>query len=234
LIQFGVVFRHRPCYWFVARRLSMKGILRLAVLVGSIGLAGSPSAVAVPFTIDFESQALTSGLTSLVLTSGGVTATLTRSSGATFGITGQAGRPAGFGSRTLEPFSNVTFPAGDSFILTFNVPINLLSIQFGDYGPSDNDTPVGLGAFSGPDGLGVNVANDTEVWLGSNSFPDFRTLSVSSPFTFQSVKFSSAGPFPNSLFWDNIEGDAVPEPGTLVLLGTGITGLAMRRRRRTS
>ncbi len=45
---------------------------------------------------------------------------------------------------------------------------------------------------------------------------------------------SNAGPpNPFSLVAEGIDNTAVPEPGTLILLGSGLTGLVMRRRRRT-
>ncbi len=199
----------------------------------------SGSAYAVPFAFDFESVPATGlnagAYTSLSMTSGNLTATLKRSSGTAFDIVdnttlGQTGKPVVWGAHSLSPFFNIGV-SGDAWIMTFSSPVLALSIQMGDYG-QDADSPVGLGAFSGPNATGVNVGNFTTGWGASSSFPTFRTLTVSSPYGFQSIQFGSGGSFPNSVFWDNIQGQAVPEPGTLLLVGSGITALALRRRRK--
>jgi hypothetical protein len=191
----------------------------------------------VPFSFDFESvPATTSGaLTSLTLTSGSFSGTLTRSGSAAFDVVanigGQAGKPAGWGTRSLSPF--FTLP-GDSWVLTFSAPVLSLSMEFGDYIPSDNDSPVTLVAYSGLNATGFIIDSNAALWTSSSRFPGFGSLSVAGPaIPFQSVVFSSSGPAPNSLFWDNLAGEAVPEPGTLVLIGSGLTALALRRRRRS-
>ena len=46
------------------------------------------------------------------------------------------------------------------------------------------------------------------------------------------LSFSNNGGDNIGILIDNVRIDAVPEPGTLLLIGSGLTGLALRRRRR--
>ena len=46
------------------------------------------------------------------------------------------------------------------------------------------------------------------------------------------LSFSNGGGDNIGILIDNVSIDAVPEPGTLLLIGSGLTGLALRRRRR--
>ena len=46
------------------------------------------------------------------------------------------------------------------------------------------------------------------------------------------LSFSNGGGDNIGILIDNVSIEAVPEPGTLLLIGTGLTGLALRRRRR--
>ena len=140
----------------------------------------------------------------------------------------QSDKPPGWGSKSLDPF--FTLPSGDFWVGTLSRIVSAVSLEFGDYGPSDTDSPVFLKAWSGPGGTGSLLDSDTGTWDGTDSFPDFGSLSVSGG-GIQRITFGSlaSGEFPNSLFWDNI---SVPEPASLLLLGAGLAALAWRRMRR--
>jgi hypothetical protein len=206
---------------------------RFAFLVPVLLAASVGSAQAASFT--FETTPLGT-YTSLVVSDSGQTMTLTRTSGNVFAVANTNGHPAGWGSVTVQNFVDQTFPAGDAYNANFSVPLNHFSIQFGDFGPSDDDSPVVLMAFSGLNGTGTFLGSTSVPWLGSDSFPNFGVLSFSSASQIRSVRFFGSGSqFHNSLFWDNIttrdDFGEVPEPATLVLLGSGLLGAAAARRR---
>lgn len=218
----------------------MQSRLRLtaALLIALIGCI--PAAVEA-ITFDFESETATSApptgaYTSLAMTEGGLTLTLSRSTGAAFDVVlnvlslvdDQSGKPPGWATKSLDPF--FTLPAGNFWIGTFSILVGEVKVQYGDYGPSDTDSPVFLKAWSGPGGTGSLLDSDTGTWAGIDSFPDYGSLVVFGS-GIQSITFGSlaSGDFPNSLFWDNI---SVPEPASLLLLGAGFAALASRRMRR--
>lgn len=216
----------------------MKRAVILVALISLISGAVGKAAV----TFDFEGVTSTAlpragAYTLLVMTQDGVTATLIRTSGAAFDIVWnmdtQAGKPLSWGGKSLDPF--VAQPAGDAFLVDFSLPVLAFSTEFGDYGPSDDDSPVTLAAYSGPSGTGSLVGTDSAAWDANAGFPGFGSLSISSGLPFRSVLFTSAGRYANSLFWDNLTVVPVsssPTPGALVLGGIGLGLLGWLRARR--
>lgn len=192
---------------------------------------------------DFESLTPTSlprngAHTLLPMTQGGLTVTLSRTTGTAFDVvanTGsQAGKPAAWGSNSLDPF--FALPGADAFLADFSMPLTSLSIEFGDYGPSDDDSPVTLTAYSGLGASGSVVGADSQIWGANAGFPSFGTASVSPRMPFRSVLFTSGGQFTNSLFWDNMvvtTGSIIPAPGAVMLGGIGMGLVGWLRRRRT-
>ncbi len=214
----------------------MKKLLMFIVSASLIFMI-SGSAWASSIKFDFESETATftpppgpspGALASLTMTENGLTATLSRTTAATeFDIINTSGFPGSFpatwGLQHLDPFS--ASPAGDSFLADFSIPLNTLSIEFGDFA-GDDDSLVELSAFSGLGGTGTLLDTNTSMWLISDSLPSlFKTLTVSSSTPFSSVLFTSGGDFPNSLYWDNMEVEPIPEPATIALFGMGMVGL---------
>lgn len=98
-----------------------------------------------------------------------------------------------------------------------------------DFGPT----------FDNGDALGVDFADDELPPFIAGPYGDPRSTfnaPVTGDYTVAVTNYlSGAGgpPNPFSLVAEGIDDNAVPEPGTLILLGSGLTGLVMRRRRRT-
>ena len=204
-------------------------------MAGLVALAATAAAAdAAPITFNFEAVA-TGNYASLPMTASGLTATVTRTGGLQFTIGSYGGVPASWGSRSMENFSFLTGGTGNPYNVNFSgAGVSSVSLQFGDFGPSDDDTPVTMQAWSGLNGTGTLLGTDTESWLGSDSFPGFGTLSLLSGTPIRSITFTAGGTFPNSLFWDNlvVEPAAVPEPLSVLVFGGLLAagGLAVRRR----
>jgi PEP-CTERM motif len=82
---------------------------------------------------------------------------------------------------------------------------------------------------------GTKADNGTVTETYSLSQDAFQTLTVNADFTnLVSVQFDAYG-LDNRAAYDNIVVDAtVPEPASLALLGIGLAGMAVARRRKTA
>ncbi len=183
-------------------------------------------------TFDFESSSISSGLTTLSVSSGGVTATITRVGGSIFGISDISGSTPAFGSRSLDPFGAV---GGGAFVVDFSALLSSISVAMGDFAPSDIDT-LTISAYSGVGGSGTLLGTSSVVLANSPTGFNFATVSTGGASIMSIVMNGGSSSFPNSVYYDFLTVDTgtpgVPDAGsTAGLLFLAVAGLAALRRK---
>ncbi len=185
-------------------------------------------------------------LTSYTYTKGDVTMTIVRDFGAPFDIVGNTAspeyqtKPDEWGLRSLDGFASL---CNCGFLLNFSHPLRDFSVMIGDYsGDLDELQVIG---YSGLNGTG-DVLATAGGWLFPSNCGEFPyetlilpTIEDSGSPHYRSV-YIKGGPVDalsgqigsHSVYIDNVDVYAVPEPGTTALAASALASVALFRRRR--
>lgn len=174
-------------------------------------------------------------MTSLTIADVDMSITITRLGGTAFDVYSE-GAPSYFDgpwrTQALTPFF---VDNGSDFLINFSKPVTAFTVETGDFG-GDSDTAQIFG-YSGVDASGSLLATDSGNWgLGDFNVNAVGTTPLKLSITSLTAPMKSVvlrggtTSIASSLFWDEINAVAVPEPASMLALAAGVAGIMTRPR----
>ena len=212
--------------------------------VGIVAVVCARPATATTLTFDSLPSSNTGGVltASPVIESGFQLQAVVGSSFFAFQDGWQTNRGSSNGTTTLAIFANTCCVASFSVAAVGGAAFSLISIDVaellnnGDFAFSGNAQTVNFTGHYSAGGT-INLAFNLDMFSNGPAAPaDFQTVAFSGLWSnlasVDVVASNSSNPFGVRLNFDNIQVAAVPEPASLLLLGSGFVSLAAKVRRR--
>ena len=201
-----------------------RGVVALAVV--ALAAAASPASATVIFSDDFDLNALGLNMTPTGWSAVGGTVDIVGAGGVFASLCAGGPSPSrcidldGSTGDAADLQTSVVVPTAGSYLLSF-------WLQPNDRGGASDTVTVSFGSYSEVFTL-PSAGNDADSWALYQ-----RVVNIGSGGA-QTLSFDHAGGDNIGILLDNVQVEtAVPEPATLLLLGSGITALTVRRRRRS-